>query len=359
MFYKRLLSLLVVLWMIFLASLLSAEENAKQSFAGQTLQILTWSEYLDQQLIDEFEKTYQVKLKFTYFDSDSERDDIIVQHGLTGFDIAIVDTLKTSEYIRLGWASALKKNLLPNVSHIDDDCYQHNDNLRNYTVPYFRGSLGIAYRQDLVPQKIDSWAQIYQPDEALRGKIMMINDARELLSPGLIMLGKSVSSKDPADWRAAAEIAYQQKPYVNEYGYSRLTEDAKLLTGEVWAAQIYNGDAIVLADMNPDLVFVNPLEGSNKWIDYWVVFKESRQPALAHAFLNFINDPKNAANNAQEVYFSTCNQSAEKLLPAEFLNDERIYPSAELTGNLQVFQPIPPRTWAEMNTLFSQIVDSF
>ena len=151
-------------------------------------------------------------------------------------------------------------------------------------------------------------------------------------------------------------LAQAQKPYVDSYGYVAIDEGSGLVSGEVLAAQVYNGDALALHKHNENIRYVHPEEGSSYWVDNWVLFAHAPQPELAYAFLNFINDPKNAAANAQSVSFATCNKGAKAFLPAEFLDDPVIYPPRDVIRRLEPYKILSPRTVRKLNSLFSQII---
>jgi len=336
-----------------------ADANEAEAVARDTnppiLHLLTWSDYLDPELVSGFEQTSGAKLKFTYFETDEHRDQILTQQGSEGFDLALIDAIRLPLYIKRGWLSTLETRLVPNLAHLDPRCLADFSSAKDYAVPYFWGTQGIAYRGDLVQQPIEGWMQLYRPQEQLRGKIVMIDDSREVMGMAAIALGKSMASHDIRDWEAAAQLVYEQRPYVYSYGYIAIDETSGLVSGEILAAQIFNGEALNLKQFNPDIVYVHPVEGSSYWVDNWVLFKDSRQRELAHAFLNYLNEPAHAAANAQSVYFATCNKAAEALLPKTFLQDPVIYPPPEVMQRLQPYSLLPPDITRKVNMLYSQI----
>jgi spermidine/putrescine transport system substrate-binding protein len=319
------------------------------------LHILTWSDYLEPALVAGFEQAYQAKLKFTYFETDEHRDQILTQQGNRGYDLALIDAIRLPLYLKSGWISPIDPQLIPNLEQLAPHCLADSDIAKEYAVPYFWGTQGIVYRGDLVDQPIQGWMQLFRPQEQLRGKIIMIDDSREVMGMAAIALGKSMTSKDIRDWEAAAKLVYEQKPYVDSYGYIAIGEDSGLVSGKILAAQIFNGEALSLQQHNKNIVYVHPVEGSSYWVDYWVLFNNAPERELAHRFLNYINEPANAAANAQAVYFATCNKAAERLLPEDFLQDPIIYPPPAVMERLQPYQLLPPEITRKVNMLYSQI----
>jgi spermidine/putrescine transport system substrate-binding protein len=342
--------------LLLLCAALSIDAEPLEPDSNQgVLHILTWSDYLDPELVAGFEQTYQAKLKFTYFETDEHRDQILTQQGIEGFDLALIDAIRLPLYLKRGWISSIDAQLVPNLKHLDARCLADFTAAKEYAVPYFWGTQGIVYRGDLVEQPIQGWMQLFKPQEQLRGKIVMIDDSREVMGMAAIALGKSMASEDIRDWEAAAQLVYEQKPYVFSYGYIAIDEHSGLVSGEVLAAQIFNGEALSLQQHNKDIVYVHPVEGSSYWVDYWVLLKNAPHRELAHRFLNYLNEPANAATNAQSVYFATCNKAAEQLLPQDILQDPIIYPPPEVMERLQPYQLLSPEITRKVNMLYSQI----
>ena len=119
---------------------------------------------------------------------------------------------------------------------------------------------------------------------------------------------------------------------------------------------LYSGDALMVQEHHEDIEYVLPEEGGNIWVDYLVVLESSKNKDLALAFINFLNEPENAAQLAEFVYYATPNKAAEKLLPAEFLEDPVIYPSKEALAKSEFHNPLPPRAAKKRNLAVSKIL---
>ena len=324
-------------------------------FAGQRLHLLNWSEYLDPRLVTAFEQQFGVELAQTYFETDEHRDRLLAENGAGGYDLAVIDESRLSLYRKLGWIVPLDPALLPGLATPIQRCRSAQPTSALDSMPYFWGTLGIVYRRDLVETPIKRWMQLYRPSESLRGRITMIDDAREVLGMAARALGHSMNSDDPEVWESASRLAKEQRPFVQTYGTLAIDESSSLLSGEVWAAQTYNGEAVALRALNPNIQFVHPEEGSSLWVDHWVLFADAPHRELAHAFLAFINDPKRAADNAETLYFATCNPAAESLLSEAFRADPIIYPPPEVLHRLEPYARLSPRILSQINTHYSHI----
>ncbi len=335
-------------------SLLLPQAPAKA--ATQELVLLNWADYMDPELIAKFEKKHGIKVKQIYFEHDEARDDILVEADGKGYDLAIVNGGNMSTYRARGWLAPLSEAEIPNLKHMNQRWASAFQAAEGYAVPFFWGTLGIGYRADLVPEPITSWQQLFQPAEPLRGRIGMIGDPFDLLGMALKALGYSANSADRRELAEAERLLHDQKPYVKTYRYVSLTEESSLVTGEVAASMMYSGDALMVAEHHDEIVYVVPKEGGNIWIDYLVVMASSPRKEAAKTFINFLNEPENAAQLAEFVYYATPNLAAERLLPREFLEDPTIYPSESVLARSEFYADLPPRAEKRRNTIFSGVV---
>jgi spermidine/putrescine transport system substrate-binding protein len=327
-----------------------------QAAEPQELVILTWSEYMDPELVQQFESQNNAIIKFVYFESDELRDDMLVNADGAGFDIICSNGRSIKTYAKRGWLEPIGARQLPNRKHIDPRWLNAFPHASEYAVPFFWGTEGIAYRKDLVKTPITSWKQILKPAAELQGKIVLVKDARGLMMMALKSLGQSINTSDRKILKQAEELLLAQKPHVKDYSYVALTEESALVKGTALAALAYSGDALALAEHDENIAYVVPQEGTALWVDYLVVSKASKHKKLAMDFLNYINEPKVAAQLAEFVYYASPNQAAEKHLPEDFLNDPVIYPDKSIIDRGEFYLELPPRTQRSYNNILPQIV---
>ncbi|MCP4899411.1 MAG: spermidine/putrescine ABC transporter substrate-binding protein [bacterium] len=320
------------------------------------LVFLTWADYMDPALVQAFEQTHGARVRFVYFESDDDRNDILVERDGRGYDLIMVNGIMLESYVRRGWLEPLREAELPNLGHIDRRWREALPKASGYGVPYTWGSVGIAYRKDLVPSPVTSWMQIFLPHESLRGRIAMIKNARDTVGLALKALGHSANSEDLAAHRDAEQLLLGQRPFVRSYTYISVDEDSALLSGEVAMAMAYNGDALVLKEKNAAVEYVVPEEGSTLWVDYLTVAAESSSKELAWKFVDFLARPESAVRTARLLYYATPNRTAEKLLPADFLSDPTIYPPKNVIARSEFEARLAPRVLKARNTIFARVL---
>ncbi|MBI9091396.1 MAG: spermidine/putrescine ABC transporter substrate-binding protein [Desulfobacterium sp.] len=314
-----------------------------------------WTAYVGTGIIEAFEKSRNCKVRQAFYQSSDERDEKIMRNGGKGYDIIVVDGNDVSPYVRRGWIVPMGIGKVPNLVQMDEKWIKAWPDTETYAVPYLWGTLGIIYRSDLIDEEIVSWKQFYQPKEAWRGKIMLVDIHRIGIGMALKALGHSLNSEDPKAIDAAIALLKKQKPYVQIYGYLKTDADSGIVSGETWMGQTWSGDALLLQKRNPAIRYVIPEEGGQISPDYMVVSAHAKHPALAYDFVNYLSEASNSARAARELAFGCPNAQGRKLLPKDMIENKVIYPSRKAMKNSEFTKEIPPRMKKKMVEAWSQL----
>lgn len=323
----------------------------------QELVFLTWADYLDPELVSEFEQEHGVKVIFRYFESDDDRDDIMANDDGRGYDLAVVNGFILDAYSKQNWLAPIAEQNIPNLRHLEARWRTAFPASERYAVPYFWGTLGIGYRKDLVPEGFSSWKEFFAPSESLRGHINMLKSSRDVFGMALKSLGHSANTDDRNAIREAAELLREQRPFVRSYEYVSLTEESALVTGDAWASIMYSGDALMVQEHHEDIAYVVPEEGSNLWVDYLVMLQSSLRKDLAAKFIDFLNRPEVAARNAEFVFYATPNTAAREHLSKDYFENEVINPGEAVLSRSEIYRELAPRAQRVLNSEFAQIVN--
>jgi len=330
-----------------------------QSAAEETVPVLSyfsWPDYIDPEVIDGFEGEYGVKVKQLFFSTDLERDAQLANRGTQGIDVVLVDNTVIEAYGRRDWIAPMDRSQFNNLSLIDERWWDAYPESAGYAVPYAWGTLGFAYRRDLVGREMNSWLDLFVPSAALRGRILMLADRRDLTGMALKALNYSMNTEDGGALSRMRSLLLKQKPHVRAYGYAGTTADSPLVRGSVWAAMAYSGDAMMRKGSEPNVEYVLPLEGGSVWVDYLAIVPSSQHKELAIAFIDYLQRPEIAARNALFTQCGTPNRAAEKLLPESFLRNPAIYPSPEQLERTEPYGRLSARTLRRLNTIYSEVV---
>ncbi len=325
--------------------------------AKTELVLLNWADYLEDSLILDFEKICACKVRQVYFETDDHRDALLLTNEGAEYDVIVTNGLKIEAYSRRGWLAEKPAQGLRNEKYIRPELADAFTGAKQYAVPYFWGTMGIGYRKDLVKTPITSWKQLFNPADEMKGKIRLINSARDLLGAALKAQNHSLNTTDRSAIAEAKSLLMAVKPHVEDFIYISQDENSPLVTGDTVAAITFSGDTLMIQEFDDNIEYVLPEEGGLIWIDHLAVSARSKNKTLAWSFIDFLHEPANAARNAEYVYYATPNTGAEKILPDSFLHHPVIYPSPDSLKNSEYYQALPPRVEKLYGEAFLQIIN--
>jgi spermidine/putrescine transport system substrate-binding protein len=183
---------------------------------------------------------------------------------------------------------------------------------------------------------------MFDPESPYCGEISMLNDQRETLGAALMYLGYSINDTDPVHLEEAKNLLIEQSDCVK--AYDSQTNDDLIVTGETVLTHIWTGDAILAGDPEfggrDGIVYVIPLEGCTIWQDNMAIPVASANPYTAMVFMNYMNYPEIAAQNAEYVGYGTPNEASKEFIDPEILANEGVYPSDEVMSRLQWIEDV-------------------
>ena len=267
----------------------------------ETLTVFNMSEYLDPEVLTIFEEETGIKVEYEEATTPEEMYSKYISGAIK------YDLLCTTDFMidRLIEENELQKvdfstfEYAQNIGGQYWDIAKAYDENNEYALPYFWGTLGILYNTKKVDKPVDSWEVLFNGDYS--GQIIMQNSMRELYMVALKYLGYSVNTTKPEEIKAAHDLLMKQKPDVQAY----LVDEARdeVVAGNAVMAVIYSGEAYLGHQYNEDLAYVVPNEGSNVWIDNWVVTKNCDNMDNAKKFLDFLCREDIAEMNFEYIYY--------------------------------------------------------
>ncbi|WP_152657024.1 PotD/PotF family extracellular solute-binding protein [Oceanobacillus sp. CFH 90083] len=327
--------------------------NASQGFSGDnTLTVYNWGDYIDQDVIKQFEEETGITVIYETFDS-NEAMMTKIQQGGTTYDIAVPSEYTIEKMVEEDLLYELDHSKIPNLQYIDERFLNLPfDEGNRYSIPYFWGTVGIIFNPELLPEgmEITGWHDLWDP--RLENQILLVDGAREIMGMGLNSLGYSLNDTNPEHLYETLDHLEKLTPNIRAIVGD---ENKMLMVGnEAMVAVGWSGDAADIMWENEAMDYVVPEEGSNLWFDNFVIPKTAKNIEGAHEFINFMLDPEISAQNTEYVSYSTPNKEALKYMPEEMVNDERFYPDAALTDKLEVYENLGKENLAFYNELFLQ-----
>jgi len=274
------------------------------------LNIYNWSDYIAPEVIPGFEKEFGVTVTYDTFESSEEMVAKLIA-GATGYDLVVPTTYAVTALLATGLLAPLSPRYLSGLANISP-VFRNlaHDPGNRFTVPWQWGMTGIAWRSDLVPTPPESWEVFLRPE--LRGKMTMMDDLRDVIGAFLRYRGYSINSTTRAELEAARRDAIAAKN--NLKAYLSAPVKAQLIAGDVWLAQLWNGDAAQARREQPALRWMLPREGGTLWIDSLVVPASAPHPRAAHEFINYTLRPAVGAAISAATGYGSPNRAAMPLI---------------------------------------------
>ncbi|MBF0147253.1 MAG: spermidine/putrescine ABC transporter substrate-binding protein [Magnetococcales bacterium] len=317
----------------FIPTLLYAGEQKEY----QEIVMLNWPEYMDFNLVKKFEEETGIHFRMVLFETDETRDELLAQTNSEGYDLMQVTCDRVNGYVQQGWLAPVNTTLVPNMKYIGKRWLEEFPSIIHHSVPFHWGTLGIAYRPDLLKTTMTRWRDLLVPVPSLHQKILMEKDSRNLVGMALKANGYSWNDHSMKAVQTATATLLAQRPHVKTYGYPSMDARSGLVTGDIWAATLYNGDAISLQEFEPRITYVVPEEGALLWMDCLAVLASSKRKQQAYDFINFLHEPRHAAQIANTLHYTPTNEAALPFLPPEFFKDPVINPPADLLNRSEFF----------------------
>ena len=315
--------------------------------------VYNWGEYMDPETITMFEKETGIEVVYEEY----ETNEIMypkIQSGAIAYDVVCPSDYMIQRMIENDLLAEIDFDNIPNIRNIGDtymDQSRQFDPENKYSVPYCWGTVGILYNKTMVDEPIDSWSVLW--DEKYKDNILMQDSVRDAFGVTLKYLGYSLNSTDLDELEAAKKLLIKQKPLVQAYVIDQVRD--KMIGNEAAIGVIYSGEAIYTQWENPNLEYVIPKEGSNVWIDSWVIPKNAKHKENAEKWINFLCRPDIAKKNFEYITYATPNKGAFELLDEELHNNKAVFPDLSQLKNSESVQYLGEEVNDMYNEMWKQV----
>lgn len=310
------------------------------SFAGcgtskpRTLYLFTWSEFFSPRVIEAFEEAYQCNVHMSIYDS-NESMYAKLKLGASGYDLIFPSSYYLQILANQHMIQPLDPERIPNLVNLDPRYFKtHTSPLMG--IPFLVAFSGIAYRQDRIQQIEPSWGVFGNSRYA--GRMTMLNDMRDALGAALKYLGYSINTRNADEISQAADQLIAWKKNLAKYESEQYKNG--LASAEFLIVQGHSIDITQVQQENPEVRFVFPKEGAILSIDTIAMPVEAKNQDLAYAFINFMLDPKHAAENIAHVRALIPVTPAYDLLDPAISQDPILFPSQEDSAKMELIEDV-------------------
>ena len=339
------------------------DSAASGSADGGELYVYNWGEYIDENVISQFEDETGITVVYDLFETNEEMYPVI-EAGAVNYDVVCPSDYMIQKMRENDLLAELNFDNIPNIAQIDPaymEMSQAFDPENKYSVPYCWGTVGILYNTRLLDElgvpAPTKWADLW--DERLSGEILMQDSVRDAFMVALKKDGYSMNSESKDELEQAKQELIDQKPLVQAYVIDQVRD--KMIGGEAAVGVIYSGEMLYIQDevanlgLDYDLEYVIPEEGTNLWLDSWVIPKNAKNKENAEKWIDFMCRPEIAKANFEYITYPTPNKGAFELLDEEMQNNKAVFPDIDSLKNSEVYKYLGDETDAVYNELWKEV----
>ena len=314
----------------------------KEDENENTINVYNWGEFISNgadgslNVNKKFTEETGIKVNYKTFQNNEELF-AKISGGGADYDVIIPSDYMISKLIEKDMLAEINYNNIPNYKYISESFKNLNfDPSNKYSVPYMWGLVGIFYNKNEVKEEIN-WEILW--NEKYKNKILMFDNARDAFAISLLRLKYSINTRNENEWRQAANELVNQKPLVQAYVMDQIFD--KMGNEEAVLAPYYAGDAASMVKNNPNIGFVIPKDGTNRFVDSMCIPKSSKHKEMAEKYINFMCSTEVALANVKKTGYSTPHNEAFNCLDDETKNNKIFYPDYETIENSQIFTNEP------------------
>ena len=313
------------------------EEKVKGKKLSPVLNIYNWEDYFGPTTLGDFEKKFGVRVNLETFEDEEEVFSMLQAHP-GRYDIIIASNDAIRELIAMRLLAEIDIGNIPNLKNIEGKFRNPPyDPGHRHSVPYLWGTTGIAINRSFIQEEVVSWSILW--NLKYKGKIAMLNNPDGVIGAASKYLGHSLNTTNPTKIEEERQILLKQKPLLVGYLDTIEIRD-KLISNELWAAQIYSGDGMFAADKNKAVAYFVPKEGAAIWVDCLCIPRDAEHKHTAEVFINYILDPEASGKIVNYLWYANCNIAARPYTKKKILESPSLYPFKEILKKCEFFKPV-------------------
>ena len=318
--------------------------------ANYKLNLFIWSEYIDPEIITDFEKRFDAKVTIDLYEDESAMIAKLQGGGAAQYDVIVPPDHVVPALIKLKLIAPIRHENIGNIRHIDERfASPWYDPSNRFTVPYQWGTLGIYARKPADKPYHESWALLFDPKDQPAGGFVLMDSIRDTIGAALKYRGHSLNTTDLHELLSARDTLSSAKK--RSLGFEGgVGGKNKVLAKTAAAAMAYSGDAMRGIKEDAETYYFIPKEGSQIWVDNLAICAKAPNRIVAEKFLNFILDPQVGARLADYNQYATPNKAALEYVHADNLANPMIYPPADVMKRLEFLRDL-----GKENRLYDEI----
>ncbi|MBB2484162.1 extracellular solute-binding protein [Mitsuaria sp. WAJ17] len=336
--------LLVLSCVLGLPGLLGPHGPAAAQPGAKVLRVLAWPGYADPEVLQGFTQKTGARVELTVVGSDEAMRQRLLANKGGDFDVFALNTAELQQYIEQGMALPIDLQRIPNtrrqlprfreLASIPGLSRRREGQLRVFAVPYTYSEMGLIYDRRQITTPPGSLQDLWDP--RWKGKVLAYAGGTHNFSLAALALGQAQPFHiEDSRWPAAVDklVALRR----NVLSFYSLPEESVQLFQRHRVALMYANYGMqqvhLLKAAGADVGYVIPREGALAWLDCWAISTATRQPELAHAWINFmLEEPASSLLVTRQGLANTVSESVSSApqVPLRWLEPVEDEPRREL-----------------------------
>jgi spermidine/putrescine transport system substrate-binding protein len=334
-----------------IASPSSAPATFPTSASGE-LHLYNWTDYIDAPSLEQFTKETGIKVILDVYDS-NETMLAKMQSGNSGYDVIFPSDYMVTAMRELNLLQPIDLKSFPNYQNIKPE-WQHVawDQDREYSAPYMYGTTAII----CVPSKVDcasvkSWHDFFTTTESTVG---VVKDQIEVVSAALRAVGVAgtdLCTTDRSKYQAAADLLKNFNP--RNIDSDSIPE--RVMKGETNLVLSWNGEAHRVRGSIPDVQYIYPTDGANRWADNMAIPVGAANRDAAMVFINWMMQPQVAAAQSNYTGYDNSIAGSSSFMDSSLTSDPAVVTPADVVSRLSQTPDCPQ----DVRDLYTQVFTTF
>ncbi|WP_370152786.1 polyamine ABC transporter substrate-binding protein [Ferrovibrio sp.] len=335
------------------AALLAAVAALPAAAQDKVVNVYNWSDYIDPDVLKDFEAETGIKVRYDVYDSNDTLESKLLA-GKTGYDIVVPTQYYMARQVQAKLLQPLDKSKLPNLKNLDPAQMQRLarfDPDNRHAVIYMWGTSGIGLNPDKIKQRLpnppaNSLRMLFDPEIVSKFAdcgVEVLDAPDEVMVAALKYLGLDPNAKDAESIRKAEEVLLKVRPYIRKFHSSQYING--LANGDICLAYGFSGDILQArtraeeAKKGVRVQYLLPKEGAQQWFDVMAIPADAPHVDNAHAFINYILQPKVIAKITNAVQYPNAVPASLQFIDKEAMADRDVFPPASALGRLYTVEP--------------------
>ena len=265
--------------------------------------ILNWSSYIPYEIISDFEKEYNIKVNYGTYSSNEELLAKVSSSKEGMYDLIFPSDYMIELMISKNMLEKIDKSKIKNYENINPlFLFQSFDEKNEYSLPFLAATSVIAVNRNNIKDNINSYNDLM--NLKYKNDIVLIDDQRIII--GMALQANKFNMNETDEQKLDLAKKWLLNLNKNIKAFDSDSPKTFLITNEVDIGVIWNAEAIIAKDYNPNIEIIYPKDGFAISLDNYAIVKGSKNSDNAYKFIDYIlRDEVNKKITDEYPYINT------------------------------------------------------